>query len=307
MTLVVKLRDYISYTLRPFEAVKNLDTETERYSPIYDDDFQGHLSDYMLNAYGDLTMLKRLEFPTMQGVADEVKFRCRNVYQANRYKYEHLYATIIAEYDPISNYDMVEQEGIANGTIKVDKSEYGKQIRNVDTTDYEHADDITLDAGKRHGKVIDDIAEHKQTKGGKDTVTDTTVLDHIKYPYDTISQVQKEYTDAHSEGDITTQYGSNVTDSPYKDEHISDVDKYQDKTTMNYDEHNTNSVTTDEEHSDKTTSMDNGLTARTLTRSGNVGVTTSQQMLESERQIAMFSLYKVVAQDLIKRLCICIY
>lgn len=303
----MKLRDYISYTLRPFEAVKNLDTETERYSPIYDDDFQGHLSDYMLNAYGDLPMLKRLEFPTMQGVADEVKFRCRNIYQVNRYKYEHLYATIIAEYDPISNYDMVEQEGIANGTIKVDKSEYGKQQSNTHTTDSSHVDTTTLEAGKRHGEQTDDMGKRKQTKGGDDVVTDTTVLDHIKYPYDTISEIQKEYSDAHSAGNVTTEYGSTVTDDAYKDTHTSEVASYQDKSTTDYGNHEIDNVTTNAEHSDQTTSMDNGLTARTLTRSGNIGVTTSQQMLESERQIALFSLYKVVAQDLIKRLCICIY
>ena len=43
---------------------------------------------------------------------------------------------------------------------------------------------------------------------------------------------------------------------------------------------------------------------RTLTRSGNIGVTTSQQMLESERKIVDYLFYKTVAQDIIHLICV---
>ena len=39
--------------------------------------------------------------------------------------------------------------------------------------------------------------------------------------------------------------------------------------------------------------------ARTLTRSGNIGVTTSQQMIESEREVANFSFLKILTEDLV--------
>lgn len=41
-----------------------------------------------------------------------------------------------------------------------------------------------------------------------------------------------------------------------------------------------------------------------LTRSGNIGVTTSQQMIESERNVAFFSLYELVAKDIMKEICV---
>lgn len=44
---------------------------------------------------------------------------------------------------------------------------------------------------------------------------------------------------------------------------------------------------------------------RDLTRHGNIGVTTSQQMLESERELARFNLVRVVANDLVHALCVC--
>ena len=50
-----------------------------------------------------------------------------------------------------------------------------------------------------------------------------------------------------------------------------------------------------------------GTTTHKLTRSGNIGVTTSQQMLESERDIALFNFIGIVAHDIIKSICICIY
>ena len=48
-------------------------------------------------------------------------------------------------------------------------------------------------------------------------------------------------------------------------------------------------------------------TSPELRWSGNIGVTTSQQMLESERDIAMFNFIGIVAHDIIKSICICIY
>lgn len=44
--------------------------------------------------------------------------------------------------------------------------------------------------------------------------------------------------------------------------------------------------------------------ARTLKRSGNIGVTTSQQMLESERSVVDYVFYKTVAQDIIHLVCV---
>lgn len=44
---------------------------------------------------------------------------------------------------------------------------------------------------------------------------------------------------------------------------------------------------------------------RDLTRSGNIGVTTTQQMLEQERNIAAMNLVRIVANDIVHAICIC--
>lgn len=40
---------------------------------------------------------------------------------------------------------------------------------------------------------------------------------------------------------------------------------------------------------------------------GNIGVTTSQQMLESEYEVAKFNIYEQIADLFIKEFCICVY
>ena len=45
----------------------------------------------------------------------------------------------------------------------------------------------------------------------------------------------------------------------------------------------------------------------THTRSGNIGVTTSQQMLESQRLLANFKFVDIVARDIVKKIAILLY
>lgn len=46
---------------------------------------------------------------------------------------------------------------------------------------------------------------------------------------------------------------------------------------------------------------------RTQTRTGNIGVTTTQQMLEQERKIAEFNMISYIAQSFKQRFCLLIY
>lgn len=52
----------------------------------------------------------------------------------------------------------------------------------------------------------------------------------------------------------------------------------------------TGETTTTDENSNDLTNTENGKTSRTMTRHGNIGVTTSQQMLESELNLRKFNI-----------------
>lgn len=62
-------------------------------------------------------------------------------------------------------------------------------------------------------------------------------------------------------------------------------------------------TTTLSEHSDINTFKHGHSISHNLKRSGNIGVTTSQQMLMSEREVADFSIYRVLADLIVHQIC----
>ena len=54
---------------------------------------------------------------------------------------------------------------------------------------------------------------------------------------------------------------------------------------------------------DKTVTDD----TRTIVRTGNIGVTSSQQLIAAEREVADFSTYKYIVESFKKRFCIMVY
>lgn len=140
----------------------------------------------------------------------------------NNYKYDKLYNTMLAEYNPIENYDRKEINTTTHGTV-LTTMQYGDR-NNVSTTDAK---------------------------------TDTST--------EKISTFDSDVLKPNSENLVN--YGINkVTsvDSSHSD--TSTTNEYIDKIESNI--------------------------------HGNIGVTTAQQMLTSERQIALFSFYTVIFNDI---------
>nr|DAG56608.1 MAG TPA: hypothetical protein [Caudoviricetes sp.] len=89
-------------------------------------------------------------------------------------------------------------------------------------------------------------------------------------------------------------WGFNSTDSVNSDKQVGDTTRNVDGT------RNTTHKNTDTETKDITSD-------RTLKRSGNIGVTTSQQMIESERQLWFWNFFENVFSDIDKILVLKIY
>lgn len=120
------------------------------------------------------------------------------------------------------------------------------------------------------------INQNKTTEGSTTNVLKTA-------PYDSENFYNKEQS-------TTTQENPTVTDSSASIEGVnSDVKSFDsrvDKNTKRFEGRND---------------------VVTHTRSGNIGVTTSQQMLESQRTLANFNFVGIVARDIVKRIGILIY
>lgn len=78
---------------------------------------------------------------------------------------------------------------------------------------------------------------------------------------------------------------------------LTRTDNFNDSNNRTYNEHNDDVVNRNSD----------GTETETLTRLGNIGVTTSQQMIESEREIANFDFYEVVVGDFKEKFCLEVY
>ena len=92
----------------------------------------------------------------------------------------------------------------------------------------------------------------------------------------------------------------------------NDINKsFNDRTDENIKEFENRNDTSIKEYENRTDENIKTFTDRedvtTHTRSGNIGVTTSQQMLESERMIANFKFVDIVARDIVKKIAILLY
>lgn len=162
------------------------------------------------------------------------------------HRWEKLWFVRDAEYNPINNYDMVENESIN------DETEYGN------------------------------------------TITRTDNLSHAKTGYDTTTP------------NITTDktrdiYGFNSSDASNADAETEAVSG-----TNRTDYHTTDADSGTQTHAQ--TGTDAKEVTRELTRSGNIGVTTSQQMLESEISLWQWEFFtEVVFPDIDRVMTIKVY
>lgn len=150
----------------------------------------------------------------------------------HQYNWKKLYDTTLLEYNPIENYDRMEEWTDTD-------SETGTNSRNNNITNTINQEVVTT------GSLTE-----------QNTAFNTGLADHAK-----------EITD---NDNITTGSGN-------------------------------------------TTENESGTTKRDLTHTragrthGNIGVTTSQQMIQSEREVAMFNIYDIIAESFVENFCLMVY
>ena len=150
---------------------------------------------------------------------------------------------------------------------KIETSYNGKEINATTFTGSE----------KEIHSIKEERTEHSQTnEGGTTNVLKTA-------PYDSESFFNKEQStttqDSPTSSELTIgNTGENTTEKTFENRSDNNIKSFEDR----------NDVVTH-------------------TRSGNIGVTTSQQMLESQRSLANFNFVGIVARDIVKRIGILIY
>lgn len=198
--------------------------------------------------------------------------------EKNSYKITKLYETTQLTYDPISNYDRSETTTVEHNGTETDET----IASNV----------LTKTGSESHTKGGDDTfsysGETVTTPSGSTTTTHETTAFNEPTTYSGDSK------------DTTTYNAAKTTES---------FNNRKDTTTYNTDEQTTYNDVKDAHDIDSTTTHSfNGRNEKTISNiKGNIGVTTSQQMIQSEREVADFLWMDAVAKIITDAICIHTY
>lgn len=148
-----------------------------------------------------------------------------------------------------------------------------------------------------------DMEEHEETENRGSDITSRQVGSHT----DTETDDGRTITDNYGKDTMT---GDNKSDkAPFNSQNYQNLDKGHSSQVRDAraDTHMDSGTTTTRSyggHQDQDTLQHGHDIMRDLRRSGNIGTMTTQDMVRQEREISMFNLVAIVANDIISALCV---
>ena len=291
------INDYIALiSVNPFT---NEDFMTNGYTPINDTTFQSVLSDYISFNHGELNIRYRLEDSALENPSI-IQNIIVNLYNANKYKYETLYNTTLLKYEPLQNYDRTEEVTDKTERNGTDNATFGSRTdtsttnntTNIGAQDNTNTDNETTKIGTINTET-NSTTSKKGSESNEKEVAPYDSENYYKQEKDTLSFTNRSDTN----NSTTTTNARTDTRTNTITEKIGARKDTTESSTSN----------TFGGHTDATSKNENETYTHKSHIYGNIGVTTSQQMLESEREVAYFNFLSIVAHDIIKLIAICIY
>lgn len=248
---------------------------------------------HILLEYGELEVL--------YNNPDYMRLMIKNWCTIHSWTMQKLWDTLSFDYDPIYNYDRYETE---TETPNITKTMIGSE----DEKDSFIGKSSNEFNGTNTGTVTNESTStvHSSTSGENNetkNTTDSTSNEHKVSGYDSNSYVPS-YLDTGSNTEKTVTNGDSFGSADSEGEGTE-------KTTNDLETNNTEKGETNNTGTKNTTtnSTEKETGTRTYERRayGNIGITTSQQMLEQEREVSNFSWYVSVASIFASELLINVY
>ena len=306
----------------PFMSDSFLNTTVD--NPTSTAEFQELLKNYIYENFGIYQispLIVMRENSTEKSFDDIISEISTLVYKANEYRYNTLYSTIIQEYDPIENYKMIEEITVNyQGDEKTVNQFLGKE---KSTINYKGEESTVDSKSGTDTNVLTKSGTESNTlaKSGTENVNETDTRGDVtttskKAPFDS----ENFYNESQ---DLTSQSKADVknTTTTFTDRVDNNTTTFANRTDneqITYNSSNNinksfngrsdeNIKEFDGRADESLKSFMNRKDVTTHTRSGNIGVTTSQQMLESQRLLANFKFVDIVARDIVKKIAILLY
>lgn len=225
-------------------------------------------------------------------------------------KWNRLFAAFNAEYNPLENYDMTENETVSDDTVSngsqivtdsTSTNHTGTQTIGVTGTET-HTGTQTLASTNETAHTGTDGTESEKRTNGTEGVNNRIV------GFNSISEGVPS-------GGSTTTHADTETNNATRTLNLSDESTENNTRTDNLTDGKSETTTRTDDLHDTGTLSRRGTTegrnekdiSRELTRHGNIGVTTSQQMLLSEIEVRKWNFYNSVFEDIDTILCLPIY
>ena len=284
----------------------------------------GSVLDYGYYSHSGQKIVSPFIVDTMSGSSlsesERLKIAGMLVVLFNR-KWHKLWAVYQSEYNPINNYNMVESE-----TIEIDTSNSGTNTGTINTSNTGTITDSKTNTGTINTSNTGTITDSKTNTGTKTIVTDKDTTNTGTQTNSGNSEVDNDVFGFNSSvavgNDVSTNSNSNTrTDNLASTDDITETETLNladsntktlnttDLETLNLADSNTKTLNTTDLETQNLAHSDSGSsdTTRELTRVGNIGVTTTQQMLESEIELWKWNFFKQVFEDIDSVCCLSIY
>ena len=204
-------------------------------------------------------------------------------------KWSRLYRILSLEYEPIENYNMTETENTTSTNENADTI----------TTNITNSNNVT------ETNTGTNTANDSESRIGKNVITDSRTItennnvtnNNSLYGFNSVSGVNSD-----------SQNGTETRNTTDNNTHNDDLKGT--RTNEHSENINTSKVTAqknDIKDVKDGTHTENGSQDRTLSRHGNIGVTTSQQMINSEIELWQWDFFSGVFKDIDKILTIQTY
>ena len=191
--------------------------------------------------------------------------------------WQKLYNTTVLQYDPIQNYDRTEETEEVNDGVSVRSNEQKRDATSDGVT--------TRDSDQTRSRSESGNTSDVNTSSG----TSETVNSNTAYNSNTFTDTAK----AESSGSNSSSTSGSSSSSSSENVAENGNESMASRASENVNESG-NESRSDRRH----------FKSRVF---GNIGVTTSQQMIMSEREVAEFCMTEYVINDFIQRFCVMVY
>ena len=237
--------------------------------------------------------------------------------------WNRLYATTQYEYNPIENYNRYET-GSDSGTGRTthsgtdttaDSTTYGGTDGRTEAIMHGGSDTNTRQMAE--GGTEGESTTGQMAQGGQDVVTGSDTKGHWVAGFDSVPSGDDDglvkQTRDQDDVSTTTAYGRTESDNGSKTTTFGKTESENDTTaygkTENVTEQRTYGQTIQKAgnmtHGEQVATTNAG--EHNLHAHGNIGVTTTQKLIQEQRDVDLFNLYDIIIEDFKMRFCILIY